>query len=318
MTRTSYFLSLSRFALCLGALGMWGCADVPEEDVEDTPPVLALSAAAAAPSLCCGTKTVLAEGIAAAENLFLSSDDRLFASGDDGIYELVRRADGSHQALRLVSPNNCAFGGLTEARGVLYANCYANGGSYVYGMKLSEPPYFKLVATLRGTNLANGLTSDDAGHLYVACTGQNRILRLTLSNSNPFEVVKQEVWLNGSGLFTNGIKVYDGELYWTDFTAVKRAPILSDGRPGRVRTLAQKLTFLDDLYVDAQGVLVADWLGNSLRLFGGPSGSEIDRSRRQFDMPSAVIRANGRAGFSQHALIVAEKASNRVSVFEPR
>lgn len=317
MTRTSFFRSLSHLTLCLGALGMWGCADVPE-DAEEALPLLALNAAAEAPSLCCGTKTVLAEGIAAAENLFLSSDDRLFVSGDDGVYELVRGPDGSHQASRLVDSDDCAFGGLTEARGVLYANCYATGGSYVYATKLSEPPDFQVVATLSGTHLANGLTSDDAGHLYVACTGQNRILRLTLSENDPLEVVKQEVWLNGSGLFTNGLKFYDSALYWTDFTTVKRAPILSDGRPGRVRTLAQRLTFLDDLYVDAQGVQVADWLGNTLRLFGGPLGFELDRTRREFDMPSAVIRANGRAGFSQHALLVAEKNANRVSLFEPR
>jgi hypothetical protein len=174
-----------------------------------------------------------------------------------------------------------------------------------------------VVATLTGTNLANGLTSDGADHLFVACTGQNRILRLTLSASDPLTVAKQEVWLDGSGLFTNGLKFHDSALYWTDFTAVKSARVQDDGRPGRVRTLAQRLTFLDDLFVDAQGVLVADWLGGALRVFGA-LGLEQDRTRIALDMPSAVIRAQGRAGFSRHALVVTEKNANRVTLFEPQ
>ncbi|HEX6240522.1 MAG TPA: hypothetical protein VFZ61_06495 [Polyangiales bacterium] len=200
---------------------------------------------------------------------------------------------------------------------MLYANCYASGASYVYASKLSAPASFQVVATLTGTNLANGLTSDGADHLFVACSGQNRILRLTLSAADPLKVTKQQVWLDGSGLFTNGLKFYDSALYWTDFTALKSARVQDDGSPGRVRTLAQRLTFLDDLFVDAQGVLVADWLGSALRLFSA-AGRETDRTRIALANPSAVIRANGRAGFSQHALLVTEKSGNRVTLFEPQ
>jgi hypothetical protein len=83
-----------------------------------------------------------------------------------------------------------------------------------------------------------------------------------------------------------------------------------------VRTRAQRLTFFDDLVVDERGILVADWLGGALRAYG-PFGRETDATQVELDMPSAVVRALGRAGFSQDALLITEKGANRVALFEP-
>jgi hypothetical protein len=125
------------------------------------------------------------------------------------------------------------------------------------------------------------------------------------------------VWLAGSGTFTNGLKYAASKLYWTDFTTIKSVAVQSNGQPGRPRDLATRLTFLDDLFVDEQGILVADWLGGALRSYG-PGGSEKSSTTVDINMPSAVVRAKGRAGFSQNALLITEKGGNRVAVFEPR
>jgi hypothetical protein len=263
-----------------------------------------------------GTRTTLVEGIKAAENLYIASDDRVYITGDEGIYLLLRNADASFRADKLASPAGCAFGGITEARGTLYANCYAFGDSFVYAAKLSERPQFKRIHTLRGILVANGLTADSAGRLYVGCSGQDQILRLT-PGTDSLTIAKQEVWLKGSGLLTNGVKIFASTVYWTDSIYIKSARLQSDGQPGTTRTLAQRLTFFDDLFVDAQGVLVADWLGGALRTYGW-LGIETDATTTAIAAPSAVVRAKGRAGFSTRALLLTEKDANRVALFEPR
>jgi hypothetical protein len=296
-----------------------GCADPEAGDEAEAEPSALASAALTNESatLCCGTRTTLVEGIPAAENLMISSDQRVFVTGDEGVYVLLRGNDGSLRADKLVAPDKCAFGGITELRGTLYANCYASPDSFLYAAPLGARPSFQRIATLSGITLANGLSADATSHLFVACTGQDKILQLTLSDASPLKIAKQEVWLQGSGLFTNGLKFHDSTLYWTDSIAINSARIQANGKPGRTRTLAARLTFFDDLFVDEQGVLVADWLGSALRSYGA-FGVETGATTVELAMPSAVVRAKGRAGFSARALLLTEKGANRVALYEPR
>jgi sugar lactone lactonase YvrE len=286
------------------------------EEASATGP-LSRSEATRAPALAGGTRTTLVEGIASAENLFITSDARLFVSGDEGVYHVARQADGTMRADNLLPAPDCRFGGITEARGTLFVNCYGPNDSHVYGAKLGPALDLRRIATLKGVSLANGLTADESGHLYVACTGQDKIMRLTLADSDSLAIAKQEVWLAGSGTFTNGIKYASSKLYWTDFTTIKSVVIGSNGQPGRPRDLATRLTFLDDLFVDEQGIVVADWLGGAVRTYG-LGGIEKSSTTVAINMPSAVLRAKGRVGFSQDALLITEKGGNRVSVLEPR
>lgn len=303
------------------SLGLLGCADVSaDQTTEPDPPLLAAvepASTAATATLARATRSTLVEGIKAAENLFISSDERLFVSGDEGIYELVRGAGGAFSADKLVAPDNCAFGGITEARRTLYANCYAFGDSYLYAAALSARPSFKRIATLSGVLLANGLSADNLGRLYVACTVQDQILRLTTRSNDPLLVEKQEIWLSGSGLFTNGLTYYAGALYWSDATTLKTARLLTNGAAGVVRNLASRLTFFDDLAVDARALVAADYLGGAVRVYGA-FGRETDATTLPLEGPSAVLRADGRLGFSSAALLVTEKEANRVSLLEPR
>ncbi len=319
MSRISYCAVRTRRLLISTLLGLLGCAELATDNGEAQPALLADSAqVASAPGrLANATRKTLVEGIPAAENLLISSDQQLFVSGDEGIYQLQRGASGAFSADKLVASDGCAFGGLTEARGTLYANCYAFGDSYLYAATLGPRPSFKRIATLSGVLLANGLSADALGRLYVACTGQDQILRLTTRAGDPLSVDKQEVWLSGSGLFTNGLEYYAGTLYWSDATTIKSARISASGAPGLVRSLAARLTFFDDLAVDARELLVADYLGGAVRAYGA-FGRETDATTVALASPSAVIRAKGKLGFSDQALLVTEKGANRVSVIEPQ
>jgi hypothetical protein len=271
------------------------------------------SATASDPALCCGRRTTLVEGIKAAENLLISSDERLFASGDEGIFEIIESDSATFEAVLLESASDCQFGGMTEADGVLYANCYNFSDSFLHAAELREVPAFRRIATFDGVPLANGLTSDLQGNVYVATTFQSQIRRLRFAPDDRFRVVENKVWLTPSGLLTNGLKFFDGSIYWSDGTFLNRAAIAASGRPGRTRTLATRLTVFDDLSVDARGILVADYLGNAIRLFD-LQGRSLGVSETALVSPSAVLRAEGRAGFSANALIVAEKGANRVSL----
>lgn len=322
MIPSSFATYAQRAGLAVLLSAAAGCADVDTQTDSDALEAERIASDEAALAradspLGGGTRTTLVEGIKAAENLFITSDQRVFVTGDEGIYLLVRNADATWRADKIAPSEGCAFGGITEARGTLYANCYAFGDSFLYAAKLSERPQFKRVATLRGVLVANGLSADSAGRLYVGCSGQDQILRLTPSDSDPLTISKQEVWLKGSGLLTNGIKFYNSTLYWTDSVYIKSARLLNNGRPGATRTIAQRLTFFDDLFVDEQGVLVADWLGGALRTYGA-FGIETDATTTPIAAPSAVVRAKGRAGFSARALLLTEKDESRVALFEPR
>lgn len=295
-----------------------GCADVGEstEDAADGTLELASERALAEdPALCCGARRTLVEGIPAAENLLMSSDERLFVTGDEGIYEIVRGDDGGYAAETLAAATDCQFGGITETREVLYVNCYNFGDSYLYAAELTEKPSFRRIVTLDGILLANGLSSDPDGNVYVATTGQNQILRLRFAAEDPFELIENRPFVRGSGLLTNGLKFYQGALYWSDGGYVKRAIVGESGELGRTRTLLTRLTFLDDLYVSTQGILVTDYLGNAVRAFD-LNGRARGVSRIPLTNPSSVLRAEGRAGFAEHALIVTERGANRLSVVE--
>jgi hypothetical protein len=268
------------------------------------------------PSLANGVRTTIAS-VTGAENQVFTSTGRLFVTGDKGIYELRKQADDTFELIVRASEQKspfCQFGGITEARGALYANCYGITDSYLFAAILSDEPTFASIAKLSGNGFANGMTSDAAGRVYVATTFQDQILRFTLSQSDPLVVAKREVWQKGSGAFTNGLAYFADNLYWSDVGAIKRNT--SDKQLNRPQTVINELTFFDDLLVDESGFLITDFIGNVLRAYGNdkrPTG----QTKKLFDGPSSVRRALGRAGLRQDAIVVTERNANRVSVFEP-
>jgi hypothetical protein len=271
-------------------------------------------------ALARGRTQLLVDGILAAENLLFSKDGRLFVSGDDGIAEIVRDASGVYGSQPLITGAPCAFGGMFEHLGVLYANCYDFSDSKIYAASLGVgAPVFRAIYTLPGVALANGLSGDDAGNLYVAATFLGQILRLRISASDPFAISAQDVWLGSPGLFVNGLKYHSGALYWTDFASIKTAEVRSDGRAGRVRSVFTDWTiaFYDDLFVDDTSIIAASYLAGGLRTFDLRGFTTGNTRAGVLDGPSSVLPTNGRLDLPSGALIVTERNANRVSLFIP-
>jgi hypothetical protein len=206
---------------------------------------------------------------------------------------------------------------MAEARGVLYANCYDGTNSALFATALDPVPSFRSIYDLPGVSLANGGAADSAGRLYVADSTHGTIWRLSIDPANPFAVIRKEAFSTGN-LFPNGLKFFDSALYFSDFVAIKKLPLLPDGGAGSVTTLNAQLKFFDDLYVEAKGIVVANFLLGGLD-FLTPGGVDVlDTAAFGLSGPSSVTPAHGLLGLSNTDLVVTEKSANRVSVLHVR
>lgn len=302
--------TLARSSLALVTLFV-ACGDVADDSdfvLDAQHEAQVLRGEAPLENLASGRREILVGNIPAAENQLFLSDGRLLVSGDKGLYALVREGS-SVTAKNLVPSAPCAFGGIAEARGVVYANCYEPTRAFLYAAKL-DTLAFASIGEIKGVALANSLTSDGT-HLYVSATMQSKIVRLTIDPSDPLTISAQGVFLSGADAsLPNGTKVFQGALYWTDLMSIKSAPL--SGKP--IRTLSTQLTFFDDLYVDARGLIVADYLGNLLRAYD-PSGKKLAQTKAVFQAPSSVQPARGRLGLGPDDLVVTERGGSVVSVY---
>jgi hypothetical protein len=310
MLQTSKAACALHVMLALSSLG--ACAN----ELEPLPPVDDQSAElAGARDLSRGKRRTLVDNVVAAENQLFTSSGRLFVSGDEGVFE-VEKQGTRYSARKLSTSVTCQFGGLTDYAGTLYANCYDGTDSKLLGAKLTEAPQLQPIRALPGVGLANGLTHDDKGNLYVASTFDGTILRLQLDPTDPLKVSAQDTYLPNAGLFSNGLKFHAGKLYWTAFTTVKAVDIGPDGKPGPQKELGGAFTFFDDLYVDDSGILLDDFLGGKVLAFDSKIQFLNATPNSTFNGPSSVQPAQGRLGLSNNAVIVTERGANRVSVFE--
>ena len=261
------------------------------------------------------TRSTLVDGIESAENLLFTSDGRLLVTGSDAIYEVHRSgADHFEATVVLSGADGCIFTGIAEIAAVIYATCSDYASSTLFAARLTDVSDIRQVAVLSDVLLANGLASDSDGRLYIAEMIQGQIERLTFSSSDPFAIASRQLWLAGTGLFTDGLKVFRSAVYWTDFGSIKTATIRPRGEPGLIRTLTNELTFFDDLFVSDRRIFVADFLGGAIRSFDLSGFPRTTAVSGELVNPSAVAPAAGRLGLGADDWVVTEKGANRVAL----
>ncbi len=274
-------------------------------------------------ALCCGTTETLVTGITGAEDLLFSTDERLFVTGTDGIYELRRDPAGSLRAINLHAGEKCFFDGIVEIGETIYTVCADDANSYLFAGSLagSPPaPTFREIYELKGTLIANEIAADAQGRIYIAATLQGLILRLQIAAGDPFTVWSQESWLStvaAAGIAPNGVRYVDSSIYWTDTLggSVHQVRVLPDGSGGLVSSFGDPGQFFDDLYVNSNGtIVVASYLAGSLRAYGPlPLGTLYAQTpANAFTNPADVLPALGRLGFSDRDLLVTDKGANSV------
>jgi hypothetical protein len=190
-----------------------------------------------------------------------------------------------------------------------------NSNSAVFASPLADGLDFQVIHRLPGVALANGLTSDGNGNLFIASTSDGRIIRLRVKDDDALSIVAQDDFNANSGAFTNGLKYFSATLYWTAFTTLYAAPIGSDGKAGRTRTLGSAFTFFDDLHVDGNGIWIADYLNGSFVSTDLDGKEQSSTPVAIYSGPSSVQPTLGRLQLPSEAFLVTEKGANRLSLY---
>jgi hypothetical protein len=252
------------------------------------------------------------EGIGDAENAIFTEDGRFFVTGGENAYEIVRQGDG-YAAMRRYQ-GTCNFTGLAVRARVLYAACFLGdlinpSGGYLLAGDLDSGPQLEIIHSFEDVRLANGMAFDDQGRLYVADSAllAGKIAVIALDPDDPMRVASERTWHAEGYNFVNGMKFFQGALYVTDATDIKRIAVQPDGSPGAMGLLVRHLTVFDDLYISASGIYATDFVGGSVLAYsleGEPAG----RSAAGLQSPSSVTPGRGPL-FDEDVLLVTEKGT---------
>ncbi len=219
-----------------------------------------------------------------AENLIVTSDNRWFASGGDGFYQID--PDGAtplqipiaFDASSAPSTDNKAFFcGITQFQHFLYATCSPelmkpDSPRYIMLMDLQQSPLTMVaIYQISSPMFFNGMASDMAGHLYLTNEGSlfppqpGRIVKLNMAS--PTEVAGQSDWMMVNG-HPNGLKIDGDMLYFSQEpirigehrATVQKVGIKSDGTiagtPETIYTAGGADRLLDDIELVKDGLLI--------------------------------------------------------------
>jgi hypothetical protein len=318
-------IALSGLALVTAA----SCASVPEdapdtasEAADPAEPTDALRLAAAAgpsqppPLPGRSARRVLHQEINEAENLFFTEDGRLFISSTEDIYEIKRAADGSFTKTDHFD-GDCTVEGIVRSQSYLYGVCWSlkldlSIQSFLIGGELGAKPVFRILGELEKDVVANGMTVDPEGRVYITyTTGTGEIVRLTFSE--PLKLARKEVWARDLPN-VNGIKYRNGAMYVTLLSAglsgqLARVPVLADGSAGKSELLYDRwLTVLDDILPFQDGFIVTDFLKGTLIFWDQTRGVYAETPSGTFYGPTSLARGAPPL-FNERQLLVAEKGT---------
>jgi hypothetical protein len=302
-------------------VALWGCALIGCIAPAEEPPELHLEPLTA-------QRTTLVQGIGDAENATFSPDGRLFVTGGENAYEIVR--EGEVYRARPLYRGVCNFTGIAVHADHLYTTCaegpdLARSVPRLLAAPLGPEMELEVIYDFEQLAIPNGVAFDRRGRLFVTDFAPlaGKIVTVEFDPSDPMLVARERVWHAMNHPLANGLKIYEDRVYLTDLTDIKIIPIAADGSAGRARVLASRLAVLDDLYVDARGIIVSDFYGGRL-LWYGHDGRMREQSDRLFDAPSSITP--GRAPLvPEGSLLVTEKGAlgeltssdgNRLSLLE--
>lgn len=293
-------------------------ANQPDPAAEAAPPAVPELAAVAGPTVQAplpgdSARTVLTRGVDEAENLFFTEDGRLFVSSAENIFEIKRGVGGLIKTDHF--DEDCVVEGIVRSENYLYGVCWTldqrlNAQSFLIGGELTADPAFRIIATLDKGAVANGMTVDPEGRVYLTyTTSVGQIVRLNFSA--PLKLQSTEIWASDLPN-VNGIKYVDGSMYVTLLndsltSEFVRIPVLEDGSAGATQSLFQRwLTVFDDVLPFEGGFILTDFLKGTLIFWDPARGAYAETPSGTFHGPTSLARGRPPL-FTERQLVVAEK-----------
>lgn len=296
----------------------------------------------------CDSKTeTIVDGITDAENLFFTPDGRLFVSGNEDVFEVIQKSDGSYDKLDTFH-SECLVEGITQRGDYIYGVCTKTTGedllkSYLLAGEITpldvsqiDPAQpnrhpgieMKVIGDLPNILIPNGLIADDEGHLYIADYGSPKISKVTLNS--PTKIKNVNVWKRKVGTIVNGLKWVDDHLYFSaqlgnSTAGMGRIQKLPNGRAGEIEVLFErKNTIVDDILPYNGGMLITDFIKGSV-IFWKDGVVVAETEKDYFFAPSALVQAQAPM-FDPSAILATEKGiigdadlekGNKVGLFLP-
>lgn len=309
-------------AALAAALGLAACVDNGDDAAAPEP----IEPAALCVNSQCGQARQIVD-LPDLENLAFSADGRLFVSGQQNLYEIVRGAGGGYSARALLAGGS-GCSGIAAGADYLYGLCQSGTQDLatLYVLDLHRPDAApELAFALSGMTLPNGLVVGPDSDLYVTdgpIAANPKIVRLKLDPADPRRVLAQETWLDTFPDYPNGLALRGRSLYTTLYGPatgrIARIDIGADGTAGAAVTVDPRGSIMDDLNVAGDSLLATDWQqGRIFQL--ALDGSLLQQTDAgSFAQPSSVDVARPPL-FDGRALLVTERYTGRgLWLFEPR
>lgn len=257
-----------------------------------------------------------------AENMRMTSDGRMFATGSTGLYEITRNQGNIEK--RQINTEYCQHSGLAEMHGWLFSVCMEK----MPGFTLTPPFYTTAEASLWAYSLTSGefFNIGELTDFYIpngidALAQENAILiadenfmgqggvskaTINFSAEVPFIESVEQQWIgaNQDVGIANGVRVLNNAVFLTDKGSLKRVPLNANGEPQPSQTLYSAFTILDDLAPFCEGVLVTDFIGGKL-VYVSEDGSKVWKSPTGLVTPSSVL-PNAQPLFGKDIILVTE------------
>jgi len=235
-----------------------------------------------------------------AENILISSDQRLIVSGGENIYQIEKEGD-DYQAIELfdglnkfsfwnVPKHGCQFNGIAQYQNFLLATCVSQhfliftNNHLLYADLNDAELKFEMITDYNNSReifdqlaIPNGMAFAPDGALLVADQNffaDSGIARVELDYSSGKPVINsvEPDWVSPDNFdihSVNGIRAEGDYFYFSDQNMVKRGRFDSTGQVQEVITmwenaLSYPLSLLDDIMPYCGGVAMTDFITGQL------------------------------------------------------
>lgn len=244
-----------------------------------------------------------------AENIRKTSDERIFVTAGDGLYEVTRNENQEWVPVLIYeSEDECSyFAGMAELNGWLFFVCAVqegfnfNGASFqnsgmLMALSLSAGNVESVLA-LSGYQFANGMDAVVEKNILLLADenflAQGGVTKLVINFDSDVPAVEEEVyhWINDEHevYAANGVRVIGNDVYLTDIGYLKRVPIDDDWiEPGPAQEIYKRYSVFDDIDVYCDGLLVTDFVQGKLT-YVSLDGAYVKNVLSGLTSPSAVL-----------------------------